>query len=340
MGLLGKLLGHEVSYMGMETQGPTLGIFDNTFIIPSNFCLHIGLPHTRVQQRKIKLQISDINPDLIHLHNIYLYGIVADSGYPFILDDHECLSKEVYCDPGRRMGIKRKLAFPIQMATWWIREKNAAKNVPIVTVSDPIAQYYKDLSGNVQVIPNYPSEYELSRAKFSDKVEEFTSVYLGNTYLRDTCIYRDCTGFIEYFKEINKPLVCIGNSEHTPDKSVKFTGYIPHMDMFTEISKYHVGIIPWRQHHFHKYCSPNKAYYYAHCGMVVVVTAGLDSVIKRFKGLCYKIQKYEDLELLLGLMEENKDRFTSLGEKTKEFALKNFIFEKYKDVLKGAYQHA
>ena len=340
MALLGRLLEHETIYLGNETKGPTLGIFDNVYHTNIDIFVYLGLPNGRVLRQKIKNAISKINPDIIHLHNVQLYDIIAGSGYPFILDDHEYLSKEFHCDPGRRMGIKQKLIFPYQLFTWRRRERQAGFHVPIITVSEPIADYYRSFGGNVKVVPNYPSEYELSIARFSEKVSDLTSVYQGTTNLKDTCAYRNSTGFVEFFKKINKPLVCVGATEHTAENRVSFTGYIPHMQLFTEMSNYHVGIIPWRKHPFHKYCCPNKAYFYAHCGMVVIVTSLFESVIKRFQGRCRTVERFEDLESILETMESDTESVVDEGQRTRQFARENFIFEKYKDTLKEAYKNA
>jgi len=340
MGLLDKLLGHETVYLGTETRGPTLQIFDNVYHTDIDIFMCLGLPNRRVSRQKIKNYISKINPDIIHLHNVQLYDVVASSGYPYILDDHEYLSKEFHCDSGRRIGIKRKLIFPYQLFMWRRRERHAARHVPIINVSEPIADYYRSLGSNAKVIPNYPSQYELSIAKFSDKVDDLTSVYLGNTALKDTCVYRNSTGFVEYFKEINKALVCVGNTEHKPSNRVSFTGYIPHIDIFEEMSKHHVGIIPWRKHPFHRYCCPNKAFFYAHCGMVVIVTSLFENVIKQFQGRCRTVENYKDLALILEAMEEDMDAVLLECDENRQFARENFVFENYIDILEEAYKNA
>jgi len=188
------------------------------------------------------------------------------------------------------------------------------------------------------VIPNYPSQYEIDRATFSEKVSDLTTVYLGKT-MKDFCSYRDDNGFVDFFKKINRPLVCIGKTIHTPSDRVRFTGHIPHMDVFTEMSKYHIGVIPFRKHRYHRLCSPNKAYFYAHCGMVTIVTPFLTNVIKEFQGRCRVMNKYEDLKFILDEMEGNMDSVVAECRENMRFARQNFIFEKYKDVLREAYKN-
>jgi len=206
----------------------------------------------------------------------------------------------------------------------------------VITVSKPIADYYKTLGTKSFVIPNYPTRFELSGAKFSEKVKPLTTIYLGNTF-DNTVTYRDGTGLIEFYDNSKRSIRCIGKS--TSDHP-SFTGPVSHMELFTEMSKYHVGIIPWRKHLFHPYCCPNKAYSYAHCGLVVVVTPYLREVINSFKGRCRVMDTYDDLENILAELENDMDSTVAEGLENKEFATKNFILENYKDVIEEAYRNA
>jgi len=214
-----------------------------------------------------------------------------------------------------------------------------AKKAPVITVSESIANYYRHIGGTSFVVPNYPTQFELSRAKFSSKTKNLTATYLGGT-IDDSVTYRNSNGLVKFFDDINRPLKCIGNTKYNSSNYVEFTGFIPHMQIFTELSRYHVGIVPWRKHHYHKICSLNKAYIYAHCGLVVVVTSHLHEVIKSFKGRCHVVDKYEDLEWVLQDLDNDIDSTIAEGQANKEFAKNNFILENYKDVVEEAYRHA
>jgi len=338
MAVLDKLLGHETIFAGPEPIAPTMRIFDSVHYIYQSHAVRFGLPIIyRMLQLRIQKIIKKINPDVIHAHDIFCVMLAVDSGYPFVYDDHEYWSKEYMCDVNGRQLFKR-IMYPYFSSIWLKRESYIADRAPVITVSDPIADYYKDIGGECFVIPNYPSQHEIDSATFSEKVNDLTTVFIGKTTKR-FCSYRDEANFVDFFKKINKPLVCIGKTIHTPSDRVRFTGHIPHMNVFAETSKYHVGVVPWRAHTYHRFCSLNKVYSYAHCGTIVVVTSLFTNVIKEFQGKCRVVNKYEDMNDVLNEMEGNMDGTVSECEENMKFARKNFIFEKYEDTLKEAYKN-
>ena len=52
-----------------------------------------------------------------------------------------------------------------------------------------------------------------------------------------------------------------------PNSNVKFHGYLPRKQMFSEMSHNSIGLIPFKNHWSHAYLNPNKAYEYAHAGL-------------------------------------------------------------------------
>jgi len=345
MAYLSEKMGWQTFFAGPGFGGFALGeaFFEALHYIPWNRYVRLGIPpFWQRTKRKLKSIVQKLNPDLIHAHDVFAAALTCDLGYPFVFDDHELVSLEKASDieHGGR-GLVDCFAGRYEAQKWEKWERQICERGPVITVSEGIAEHYIGLGARTFVVPNYPSLYELSRARLSEEKDEpLTSVYVGGEAFSNPRPLRNTVGMADIFEELKMRLVVIGDRDLPSRDFIVSKGYVPHLDLYKVISRYHVGLLPWKKHWFHKYANPNKPYLYAHSGLVVVVTSSLSNVIKAFKGKCRTIEDSSDLKRLLLDLSDNMDLVLREGEETREFAARNFVFEKYEDQVMGAYRSA
>lgn len=124
MAVLDKLLGHKTYFAGPGCESFALErVFDGCYYLPQNMWSWMSLPYfyDRYRSRAKKI-IERVNPDIIHVHNILSARAVVDSGYPFVLGDHEFYSMEWRIDKSRQVSWMQKLLSPYQHLLWAKRE--------------------------------------------------------------------------------------------------------------------------------------------------------------------------------------------------------------------------
>jgi len=318
-------------------------VFDKLFFVPWNRYIRLGFqPHLGQVRRKLKEIIDGTKPDLIHAHDLFAARVICDSGYPFVFDDHELVSLQKKSDiEWECSDLSDRTAGRYEMWKWSRWERELSHKAPVITVSDGIAQFYAKLGAKVFIVPNYPSEYELSRAHFRRKKDEkFAVVYLGNDISSSSKPFRDARGIVDIFEELGIRFVVIGDAR-LPSKGVVVSkNYVPHLELYEIMSTYHVGLIPWNKHWFHRYANPNKPYMYAHSGMVVVATSSLQNVIQAFKGKVRTIEGHSDLRETLLELSQDVDEVLKEGKDNKRLAGRFFIFERYEKEMMEAYKNA
>jgi len=345
MAYLTKKNGWETFFAGPLCKGFRLGvnIFNQLHVIDWNRYARLGIqPYYYSIKRKIRRIISRIKPDVIHAHNLFSAKMIYDLEYPFVFDDHELISLERTSDVewGQR-GIVDWFAGRFEMRKWSSWENEVQSKATIVTVSDEIAEFYRRFGAKVFVVPNYPSLFELSNAQVSnEKNETFTAVYLGNDISTSFRPYRSVKGLVEVFRELGIRLIVIGDVKLSSKGIIVSKGYIPHLNLYDVMSKYHVGLLPWKKHWFHKYANPNKPYMYAHSGMVVITTSSLLNVIKALKGRARTIEEYSNLKETLLQLSQDMDTVIKEGKDNKNYALNKLVFEHYENRVLEAYKNA
>lgn len=319
------------------------GIFDGLHFVPWNSCARIGFhPQFYRIKQKVKKILNIVKPDVIHAHNIFSAKVVSDLGFPFVFDDHELVSYEKRSEiEGDVSNITEKIIGHYEFWRWKAWEEEIALTAPVITVSEGIAEVYRKLGAKVSVVPNYPSLIELSKTCFSNNKERtFTAVYVGDDISAPECVYRNLKGLVDVFKELKIRLVVIGDNRLPASELINSKGYIPHLMLYNVMSRYHVGLVPWKKHWFHKYANPNKPYIYAHSGLVVIVTSSLENVVTAFKGRARTIEDYSDLKEVLLKLSQDINSTLEEGRLNKELALNHFIFEKYECQVMDAYKKA
>lgn len=318
-------------------------VFDRFYPVSWNRYVRLGFPPLFQQiKEKLRKVIEKVNPDIIHAHDVFAAKMVCDVGHPFVFDDHELVSLEKKSDVEYGgHGIIDGIAGRYEVWRWSAWERKICEKAPIITVSDSISEHYTSLGAKTYVIPNYPSLLELSKVRLSEEKDKiFTAVYLGSDITSKPRPYRNLKGITKVFKESGISLVVVGDPSLPSKNPIISKGFIPHLRLYNIMSRYHIGLLPWKKHWFHKYANPNKPYMYAHSGMVVVVTSSLHNVVKAFQGGCRTIEDYSGLKDILLELSRNLDTVQEECEKIREYALKNLIFESYEDEVIQAYKNA
>lgn len=336
--------GLETYFVGTRCEGFALGKspFTEVFMVPWNRYARLGWwPNYSAVKKKVKKIIEDVKPDIIHAHEVFSAKITSELGYPFVFDDHERFSLEKKSDvEASNFSEIKWYIWKYESWKWGTWEAEISQKAPVITVSEKIAEGYRELGSKVFVIPNYPSITEVSNIDtLTEKDNVITSVYIGNVGQKYKP-YRNMEKTIKFFDEINHKIVILGKYNLNNRKHIKSIGYVPHLTMYKKISKYHIGLLPWDKHWFHEYACPNKPYIYAHSGLVVIVTSSLTGVIKSFNGNCRTIDSTSDLLDQLNELSQDREGIATEGERTREFARENLIIELYENELSDAYKLA
>ena len=345
MAYLSKKRGWDTFFAGPAYNSFALGenVFTSLHIIPWNRYARLGIqPYFYSIKRKLRRIVSREKPDIIHAHNIFSAKMICDLGFPFVFDDHELVSLEKKSDvEWGRSGIADGVSGRYEVWRWSTWEREVSLRAPIVTVSDSIAEFYRSYGDKVFVMPNYPSLFELSKTRVSkEKDETFTAVYLGNDISTSFRPYRNIKGLAKVFKGSSIRLVVIGDVKLSSKGMIISKGYIPHLRLYDVMSKYHVGLLPWKKHWFHKYANPNKPYIYCHAGMIVLVTSSLQNVVEALDGRAKIIEDYTDLKETLVRLSQDIDMVLKEGKDNKEYAQNHLVFEHYEKNVMEAYKNA
>jgi len=343
MAYLSKKMGCETFFAGPLRDGFALPerVFDEMHFVRWNRYVRLGLPpHYQWVRRRLQKAIRSVRPDIIHAHNVFSARMVHDLGYPFVYDDHELVSMEKLSDVAQ--GVLYDRAVGKYEAWLWSRwEHQLSSRAPVITVSDGIARFYARWGASVFTVPNFPSLVEVSRAHLSEeKSNLFSVVYLGDDITASHKPYRDVRGIVDIFRGTDLRLAVIGDRNLRSEGPVLSRGYIEHSNLYDVISGYHVGLLPWKKHWFHRYANPNKPYIYAHSGVVVVATSSLQNVVEAFEGRARTIENFTDLKELLLELSRDVEGTIREGEDTRTYALNNLLFEHYESNVIEAYKKA
>ena len=86
--------GHELIFLGRTSKNFKGNIFSKVFGINWTSKALMGLPfYWNSVKKRIRKVVLEVNPDIIHAHNIFSAKIASELKIPFIYDDHEFWSK-------------------------------------------------------------------------------------------------------------------------------------------------------------------------------------------------------------------------------------------------------
>lgn len=313
----------------------------------------------------IKKQISNIlqetRPDLVHAHNIFSARMMLEFDLPFVYDDHEYWSKhskfllemEKLNENKNKKTTLNKISDNILRKTktkivnyrvtrlWPKWEKEVVSSVPTITVSDEIATDLRIIgnSEKVFVVPNFPMRAEIDGFDTPRPHSNLSSVYAGSDGLNKK-IYpsRNIEGLFDLFIHNNiGKLVIIGWSGESNEK-INYTGFLDRQCMFDEMSNHSLGLIPFKTHWSHNYINPNKAYEYAHAGLVVMCTNSFTSIKTTLKENCVTFDDYGDMVSKLLYFTDNLDELYKKRLRIFQFARQNILWENFEKKIMDIYK--
>jgi glycosyltransferase involved in cell wall biosynthesis len=324
-------------------------------------------------KKQLKKIIREARPDIVHAHNIFSAKMVSEIDIPFVYDDHEywpsyvrrqiesynsSLEQSSRNSPRRIMQktILRLLNSRfLKLGLRW--EKQLVSSTPTITVSENIAAELRQLGSTdkVFITPNFPTTNEIKDIQPPKFHKELNSVYAGIEPKNNSKIaHRNMEGFVDIFIQyddvgtltmigVEEPSITTHSSSSSFDSSntrVAYKGYLPRHMMYQEMQSSSVGIVPFRKHWSHKYISPNKAYEYAHAGLVVLCTSSLVPIKDILKDYCIPFEDYEDMILQLRYCRNNMEKIYEKQLGIYQFAKENLLWEKYEHNIFDAYRAA
>lgn len=323
-------------------------------------------------KKQLKEIIREARPDIVHAHNVFSAKMVSEIDIPFVYDDHEYWPSYVRRqiesynssleqssrnnDGPRRIMQKTILKLLnyrfLKLGLRW--EKQLVSSTPTITVSENIATELRQLgsTSKVFITPNFPMTNEIKDIQSPKFHKELISVYAGIEPKNNTKIaHRNMEGFADIFNSYDDvgTLTMIGvedpsNNAHSPSDSsnsrVTYKGYLPRHLMYHEMQNSSVGIVPFRKHWSHKYISPNKAYEYAHAGLVVLCTSSLVPIKNILSDYCITFEDYEDMISQLRDCRDNMEKIYEKRLGVYQFAKENLLWENYEQNIFDAYRAA
>ncbi|RMF28985.1 MAG: hypothetical protein D6752_06725, partial [Candidatus Nitrosothermus koennekii] len=349
-----KKHGYEVYFAGTRSKyyNKYNHIFNKIFWIRSNDSklnrLKLTLGYSFGLEKRLRKIVEELRPDLIHAHNIFVAKYAHNLGIPMILDDHELYSTAILTrfenSPNIRAKVRKLVVDTLALSKRWREwEHMLAYSHPVITVSNGIAEYYSKLSKHVYVVPNYPSKdaSNIFESINYDHKDDLCSVYVGMDTKAKYSAYRDILGLEEIFlKPHTGMLIRIGVNEPNNHR-IRALGYLPMAKVFEVMyNECQIGLLPWKRHFFHKYCSPNKVYEYAYCGLWIITIDDIPSIKEDFGDLCDTFSNYDELRELLVYYNSNKEELTKKREAIFVHAKNNLIWERNEHKIIEAYKKA
>jgi Glycosyltransferase Family 4 len=355
-------LSNEVFFAGRVSNSYTRKTFSKVYKISWGAKARFGLPfYWQAVKKQLEAVLKETRPDVVHAHNIFSAKMVSEFGIPFVYDDHEFwpiyvkrqsevsrqnqMNSHVFGRAWPRTIIRKSVrdfltSRAVKLWTKWERE--IVSSHPTITVSDQIAEQLRTnyRAKNVFVVPNFPLYSEVKDFEKPHFIDNMSSVYAGVEARGDvTPAHRKMDGFISTFlaNDIGNLTIIGWNDKSTSDK-VRYTGFLSRQDMFREMFNHSIGLIPWKRHWTHSFVSPNKAYEYAHAGLVVACTSSLNVIKQILKEHCITFDDYEDMAKKLMYFKENLNDLYDRRLKIFDYSRENLIWEKNESFITEAYK--
>jgi len=322
----------------------------------------LGLPfYWHSVKKQLEKVLNETKPDVIHAHNIFSAKMVSEFRIPFVYDDHEFwpiyVKRQSEASKQSQKNVQtfsrawpravarkvlRELLASKAIILWTSWEKEIVSSHPTITVSEQIAAEMRISyhAKNVFVVPNFPMYSEVKDFEKPRFHNSLSSVYAGVEAKGEiTPAHRNIDGFISTFLEEDiGNLVIIGWKGTSSSNKVRYTGFLPRQDMFREMFNHSIGLIPWKQHWSHNFVSPNKAYEYAHAGLVVACTSSFSVIKEILKEHCVTFEDYADMASKLMYFKENLDELYKKRLQIFGYARDNLIWEKNEKNIIEAYK--
>ncbi len=333
-------------------------IFNKIFHLNWNARTRYQIPY---EWYKIKNQINkildEIRPDIIHAHNILSARLVQEVGkYPFIYDNHEYWSKYLetplenvsnksdisasFRNP--KVIVKSKLdeVFKKYSTKKWIKwELDLVSIIPTLVPSKSIAVDLSHMGKKIFILPNFPMKSEFEDIQIPKKHTYFSSVYAGVApYRGSQTPVKNIDGFIPLFEKYDIGILNIIGWKSDYSKNVIYHGFLDRKEMISEMLNISVGLIPFKKHPFHYFISPNKAYEYAHAGLLILSTNSIKPIFDELKDNVVGFEDYDEMIHQLEYFKAKPEEVFSKRLKTFEFARKHILWENHEESIFEAYK--
>lgn len=299
-------------------------------------------------KKQIKKILEELKPDIVHAHNLVSAKLISEFDVPMIYNDHEYWSvyfKRLYepriINNSKKLLDKRKNFLYKRIIKIWSKWETdvIAKYPTIATSQTTINEMKQKYSKEIFLLPNFPLKTETSLSLPPVFHNDLNSVYAGVESTKELKAHRNLTGLDRVFNENNiGKLILIGKMNFQPSEKVIYKGLLSRNEMYNEMAKCSIGLLPMKKIWSHKYISPNKAFEYAHAGLHIVSTSSFSDMIDTLHNNCTTIEDYKDLVNQLTYFQENKDELYKKRIWIFNFAKENLIWEKYEKNIIKAYR--
>src|ERR671924_931971 len=322
----------------------------------------LGLPfYWHSVKKQLEKVLNETKPDVVHAHNIFSAKMISEFRIPFVYDDHEFwpvyVKRQSEASKQSQKNVQtfsrawpravarrvlRELLASKAIRLWTNWEKEIVSSHPTITVSEQIAAEMRISyhAKNVFVVPNFPMYSEVKDFEKPRFHNSLSSVYAGGDGRNiDKYPNRNIDDLDNTFlqKDIGN-LTIIGWNGKSSSNKIRYTGFLPRQDMFCEMFNHSIGLIPWEQHWSHNFVSPNKAYEYAHAGLVVACTSSFRVIKEILKEHCVTFEDYADMASKLMYFKENLDELYNKRLQIFGYARDKLIWEKNEKNIMEAYK--
>ncbi len=292
-------------------------------------------------KNKIKKIIQQLNPDIIHAHDVFAGRICLELESPFIYDSHEYWTPIIPLkyNASSFYHLKKWVSTNYAKQKWGVWQKEIVSQTPTLTVSRKIVEELKKYNCDVFFTPNFPTIPDVENIKFQNKHSYLSCVYIGND-LTTKSEHRDIQFIKDVFEKLdNIRLTIIGDNELKSSKNITSKGHMEYSSLLEELTRHHIGLLPWRPHSYHKYCLPNKAANYSHAGLTVLSSSSLKQVTKTLEKSCIVFDNIKDFEHIIRELVDKKEYFEDQSLKIVKYAKNNLIWERYEKNILRAYSN-
>jgi hypothetical protein len=302
--------GHDLFFLGgRDARNQYLSAFTEANMIPLGNGPEIALDW-RVKRRWIKA-IDEVNPDVVHAHNVLVGHFLLDTEYPTIFDDHENLSRQRFVFMSRTWFKRNAARILLHYIPKW--EIEMAKRYPVLTTVEGATLLYRNYTTKIGIVSNMPFLREVEWLE--NPPDRKGLVFMGNDFSQPKFIpMRDMTGLrgLLDFDIINE---------------------LPHHEMMMKLATYRIGLIPYLPHPFQLDACPNKAYEYLHAGLQIVFNGNFSHLFSN-NPFVHTFNDYSDIVDVIKSIPEIDPWDIMLH------ARENYIWDKSVNVVKEAYKQA
>jgi len=334
----------ECYFAGPSSKSHTLNrhLFKKSFRVSWSPEVKLHLPYYWEKTKtEIKQIVNQINPRLIHAHDVFAGKMCLEMDFPFVYDSHEYWSQDMPLKLERRglqiLALKHLVARHYGLKLWSKWQKEIVSKTSTLTISQKAVDAINEIGGHATLLPNFPLKSEVEEIIFQKKNRDFSCAYIGSDLTVSTK-HRNVDFLPSIFSgsEVGE-LSVIGDKKLETSPFIRSLGYLPYEEMLNTLTSHHIGLLPWLPHPYHEYCLPNKVADYGHAGLPVIVTSSLSSAVQILGNNCYLIKEPSELLPLLKDLKKKKEQIEQDSKRIVNFASNELIWDKYEDNIFKAY---